>query len=204
MPVRARRALVSVYDKTGIEDFVRALRDLDIEIISTGGTARAIRQAGVPCLDVSEVTGFPEMMHGRVKTLHPRIHGGLLALRDNAEHMATLQEHDIRPIDIVCVNLYPFEQTIAQPNCTLEDAIENIDIGGPTMLRSSAKNHQSIYVVSSPGQYAETIEHLKRDDGVIDPEYGRLLAVEVYRATSHYDAAITGYLKSQLDIAHAR
>ena len=198
MAVNARRALVSVYDKTGIEELVQALHELGIEIISTGGTARAIRAAGVPCLDVSEVTGFPEMMDGRVKTLHPRIHGGLLALRDNQEHMATLEKHGIQPIDIVCVNLYPFEDTIARPGCTFADAIENIDIGGPTMLRSAAKNHESIYVLSSPSQYPEAIEKLRADDRVIDPAFGRKLALEVYRSTSHYDAAITKYLATQI------
>ncbi len=198
MPVKARRALVSVYDKTGIEELVRTLRELGIEIISTGGTARTIRQADIPCLDVSEITGFPEMMDGRVKTLHPRIHGGLLALRDDQEHMATLAQHQIHPIDIVCVNLYPFAETIAQPGCTFAEAIENIDIGGPTLLRSAAKNHQSIYVLSSPAQYPEAIERLRADANIIDPEFGRKLALEVYRLTSRYDAAISAYLAAQI------
>ena len=198
MAVRARRALISVYDKTGIEELVQALQELGIDIISTGGTARAIREAGVPCTDVSDVTGFPEMMDGRVKTLHPRIHGGLLALRDNPDHMATLDAHEIEPIDVVCVNLYPFEDTISRPGCTLADAIENIDIGGPAMLRSAAKNHESVYVLSSPSQYAEALARLRADNGTIDPEFGRRLALEVYRLTSHYDGAITTYLAGRI------
>ena len=197
MSTTARRALISVHDKSDIENFATALRDLEILIISTGGTARAIREAGVACTDVSEVTGFPEMMDGRVKTLHPGIHGALLALRDNPDHMATLAEHDIAPIDIVCVNLYPFEQTIARSGCTDSEAIEQIDIGGPTMLRSAAKNHESVYVLSSPSQYGETIARLQRDSGLIDPQYGRQLALEVYRTTSAYDAAISAYLAPQ-------
>ena len=200
MSTTARRALVSVFDKSGIDTFVKALNELEIEVISTGGTARAIRQAGVLCTDVSEVTGFPEMMDGRVKTLHPRIHGGLLALRDNPDHMATLAEHDITPIDIVCVNLYPFERTVAQLDSTYAEAIEQIDIGGPAMLRSAAKNHESVYVLSSPDQYGETIARLQRDAGLIDPDYGRQLALEVYRTTSAYDAAISDYLASQTEV----
>ncbi len=201
MSVIASRALVSVYDKSGIDGFVTALRDLDIAVISTGGTANAIRDAGVACADVSEVTGFPEMMDGRVKTLHPGIHGGLLARRDNPDHMATLSAHDITPIDLVCVNLYPFEETIAQPGCTHAEAIEQIDIGGPAMLRSAAKNHQSVYVLSSPSQYEETVERLHRDEGRIDPEYGLRLALEVYRTTSTYDAAISAYLATQVELS---
>ena len=200
MPAKARRALISVYDKTDIEGFATALHDLQIELISTGRTARAIRDAGVACIDVAEVTGFPEMMDGRVKTLHPSIHGGLLALRDHPEHMATLASHDITPIDIVCVNLYPFEQTIARPGCTCSEAIEQIDIGGPAMLRSAAKNHESVYVLSSPSQYGETITRLQRDDRLIDPEYGRQLALDVFRTTSAYDAAIADYLASQIGV----
>ncbi len=194
MAVRARRALVSVFDKSGLEDLVRALAALGIDFISTGGTAKAIRQFGVAVTDVAEVTGFPELLDGRVKTLHPRIHGGLLARRDRPEHLATLQEHQISPIDIVCVNLYPFEQTIAKPGCTFEEAVENIDIGGPAMLRSAAKNHESVYVLSSPSQYPEAITRLKADQGHIDPTFGRRLALEVYHLTSHYDGAIAAYL----------
>ena len=176
---------------------MQGLQALGVEILSTGGTARAIREAGVKVTDVDQVTGFPEILDGRVKTLHPAIHGGLLARRDDVEHMKTIAEHNIGTIDLVCVNLYPFEQTISQPGCTLEDAVENIDIGGPTILRSAAKNFRSIYVVSSPAQYAETIERLRADGGHIDPIYGQRLAVDVYRQTSLYDAAITAYLAAQ-------
>ena len=195
--IRVQRALVSVWDKSGLEPFVQGLQALGVEILSTGGTARAIREAGVKVTDVDQVTGFPEILDGRVKTLHPAIHGGLLARRDDVEHMKTIAEHNIGTIDLVCVNLYPFEQTISQPGCTLEDAVENIDIGGPTILRSAAKNFRSIYVVSSPAQYAETIERLRADGGHIDPIYGQRLAVDVYRQTSRYDAAITAYLAAQ-------
>ena len=198
MPVRARRALISASDQSGLGDLVRALQDLDIKIISTGGTGNAIRQLGAPCTDVAQVTGFPEIMDGRVKTLHPRIHGGLLGLRDNPEHRATMAAHGIEPIDIVCVNLYPFENTVAQPDCTVAEAIEQIDIGGPAMLRSAAKNHQSVYVLSDPAQYAEAIQRLRADEGMIDPAFGRRLALEVYRTTARYDAAIAAYLGEQL------
>src|SRR5437763_9631511 len=133
---KIRRALLSVSDKTGIVEFARELRRFDVELISTGGTAKALREAGLEVRDISEVTGFPEMMDGRVKTLHPKIHGGLLALRDNAEHLAAMKAHGIEPIDLVCINLYPFEQTVAKPGVTFEEAIENIDIGGPSMVRS--------------------------------------------------------------------
>jgi phosphoribosylaminoimidazolecarboxamide formyltransferase/IMP cyclohydrolase len=197
MAIRARRALISVFDKAGLDELVRALAELGIEFVSTGGTAKAIRQLGMACTDVAEVTGFPEMLDGRVKTLHPRIHGGLLARRNLPEHLATLLQHQIIPIDIVCVNLYPFEQTISKPGCTVEDAIENIDIGGPAMLRSAAKNHESVYVLSSPAQYPEAIRRLQADQGHIDPAFGRRLALEVYRLTSHYDGAIAAYLATQ-------
>ena len=149
--VRAARALLSTSDRSGLAEFAAALAELGIELVSTGGTGRALREAGLQVTEVAEVTGFPEMMDGRVKSLHPRIHGGLLGLRDNAEHMATLESHGIAPFELVCVNLYPFEQAISRPSCTLAEGIENIDIGGPAMLRSAAKNHASIYVVSSPG-----------------------------------------------------
>src|SRR5712691_411253 len=144
-----RRALISVSDKTGIVDFARQLQRFNVEIISTGGTAKALREAGIDVRDISDVTGFPEMMDGRVKTLHPRIHGSLLALRNNPEHLAAMRDHGIEPIDMVVVNLYPFEQTIAKPGVTLEEAIEQIDIGGPAMIRSAAKNFGDVVVVVS-------------------------------------------------------
>ena len=196
-PTIARRALISVSDKTGLPEFAQALRDLGFSIISTGGTARTIRDAGVECEDASEVTGFPEMMDGRVKTLHPNIHASLLALRNNEDHMGTLRERGIEPIDLVCVNLYPFKETISKPGCTYAEAVEQIDIGGPTMLRSAAKNHRSVYVVTSPLQYTEVIERLRSAGGVIESQFGQRLAAEAYRVTSEYDSAITGYLEEQ-------
>src|ERR1019366_8730612 len=147
---KIQRALVSVSDKTGLLEFVQALQALGVEIISTGGTAKALQAAGLPVVEISAFTGFPEMLDGRVKTLHPKVHGGLLYIRGNAEHEAAAAKHGIKPIDLVVVNLYPFEQTIAKPNVSLHDAIENIDIGGPSMLRSAAKNHASVTVVVDP------------------------------------------------------
>src|SRR6476619_1007659 len=164
--VPVRRALISVSDKTGLREFATALvSEFKIELISTGGTARFLREAGLPVTDVSEVTGFPEMMDGRVKTLHPRIHGGLLALRDKADHVAAMEKHGIGAIDLVCVNLYPFEQTVAKPGVTLEDAIENIDIGGPSMVRSSAKNHAFVAIATAPAQYAQIEAEMKVHHG---------------------------------------
>ena len=195
--VKLQRALISTSDRGGLVEFATALHEMGVELVSTGGTGGALRDAGLPVTDVADVTGFPEIMDGRVKTLHPAIHGGLLGVRANDDHMATLAEHGIAPFELICVNLYPFESAIAKPGCSLADAIENIDIGGPTMLRSAAKNHRSIYVVSSPAQYAETLERLRADGGHIDPTYGMRLAVEVYRLTSRYDAAITAYLSAQ-------
>ena len=152
---RIHRALLSVSDKTGLVELARVLASAGVELISTGGTAKAIRDAGLAVKDISEHTGFPEMLDGRVKTLHPRVHGGLLYLRGNAEHERTVAEHAIAPIDLVVVNLYPFESTVARPGVSLHDAIENIDIGGPSMLRSAAKNHESVTVVVDPADYAE-------------------------------------------------
>ena len=195
---KARRALISTADRTALPEFALGLDNLGIEILSTGGTGAYIRELEITVTEVAEVTGFPEIMDGRVKTLHPRIHGGLLAVRSNAEHMSTIAEHGIEPIDIVCVNLYPFEDTIARPDCILSEAIEQIDIGGPAMLRSAAKNCESIYVISSPTQYEETLRRLRADDCAIDPAYGRRLALEVYRLTSHYDGAISNYLAGQV------
>src|SRR2546421_7971643 len=150
---KIRRALISVSDKTGIVDFARELKRFEVEIISTGGTAKVLRDAGIEIRDVSDVTGFPEMMDGRVKTLHPKIHGALLALRDNPEHLAAMNEHGIEPIDMVIVNLYPFEQTIAREGVTLAGAIEQVDIGGPAIIRSAAKNHRDVAIVVDPDSY---------------------------------------------------
>ena len=157
-----RRALLSVTDKTGIAEFAKGLAERDFEVVSTGGTAKAIRDAGVPVSDISDITGFPEMMDGRVKTLHPLVHGGLLALRDDKEHVAAMDDHGIQPIDVVAVNLYAFRETVAKPGVTDEEAIENVDIGGPSMIRSAAKNHRSVWVVTDPTDYDEVLAGLDR------------------------------------------
>jgi phosphoribosylaminoimidazolecarboxamide formyltransferase / IMP cyclohydrolase len=191
-----RRALLSVSDKTGIVELARELRRLEVEIISTGGTANALRDAGLDVIDISEVTGFPEMMDGRVKTLHPRIHGGLLALRDNAQHQEAMREHGIEPIDMVVVNLYPFEQTAVREGATLEEAIEQIDIGGPAMIRSAAKNFRDVTVVVSPDNYAQVIEELHRTGGATSLRLRSDLALNAFRLTAVYDVTVVAYLSS--------
>jgi phosphoribosylaminoimidazolecarboxamide formyltransferase / IMP cyclohydrolase len=191
--VTKKRALISVSDKNGISDFAKELVSLGFEIISTGGTKKALQEQGIPVLSVSEVTGFPEILEGRVKTLNPLIHGGLLAKHDDEQHQKQLEEHSIDPIQIVCVNLYPFQQTIAKPEVTTKDAIENIDIGGPTMLRASAKNHQYVTVVVDPADYKTVIEELKAD-GKTALETRRKLAAKVFRHTAAYDALIAEYM----------
>lgn len=190
-----KRALISVSDKTGVGDFAAALVDLGYEILSTGGTAKALREAGVAVTDVAAVTGFPEMMDGRVKTLHPAVHGGLLARRDVEEHMEAIAAHGIAPIDVVCVNLYPFEATVAKSDVTLEDAVENIDIGGPSMVRSAAKNYASVAIVVDPADYSTVLEGLK--NGTFYEEARKALAVKAYAHTAAYDAAITRYLSGE-------
>ena len=168
MSLRAvRRALLSVSDKAGLLDLARGLVALGIELISTGGTRKALADAGLAVRDVSDVTGFPEMLDGRVKTLHPRIHGGILAVRDNAEHAATLKQHNIEPIDLVVCNLYPFEATVARPGVTHEDVVKNIDIGGPSMVRSAAKNSQDVAVVTDPAQYGPVLEEMRANGGAL-------------------------------------
>ncbi|HYE63373.1 MAG TPA: bifunctional phosphoribosylaminoimidazolecarboxamide formyltransferase/IMP cyclohydrolase [Phycisphaerales bacterium] len=189
-----RRALVSVSDKTGLVPFVQALAQRGVEIVSTGGTASALRAAGIKVTSIDDVTGFPEIMGGRVKTLHPKVHGGLLGVRDDAAHAAAMQQHGIAPIDLVCVNLYPFEQTIARPGVSEHDAIENIDIGGPSMLRSAAKNFEWVTVCSSPSQYQRVLDELHRHNTHTTRTLRCELAGEVYALTSRYDAAIAGYL----------
>lgn len=193
--VKIKRALISVSDKTGILDLVKELNKFGVEILSTGGTAKLLRENNIAVKEVSEYTGFPEMLDGRVKTLHPKIHGGLLAIRQNSEHMKTLKEHDIGLIDMVVVNLYPFEKTVAKPGASVEEAIENIDIGGPSMLRSAAKNHRSVAVVCNASRYPQIIEELRKNDGSLSEGLMRDLAVEVFSLTSHYDGAIHGYLR---------
>ncbi len=192
---RVRRALVSVHDKTGVVEFAGGLAALGAEILSTGGTAKLLRDSGVPVVDVAEVTGFPEMLDGRVKTLHPGVHGGILARRELPEHLAALERHGIRPIDLVAVTLYPFEQTVARPGVSLEEAIENIDIGGPSMIRGAAKNHAHVAVITDPGQYAPVLEELRRGDGALSDATRFRLAFEAFRRTAQYDAAIAAYLR---------
>lgn len=190
------RALLSVSDKTGLVPFAQGLVDLGVVVLSTGGTAKTLRDAGVPVTPVEEVTGFPEMMDGRVKTLHPAIHGGILADRRKAEHMAAIAEKGIGPIDLVVVNLYPFEKTVARPGVTPDEAIENIDIGGPAMVRSAAKNHHAVGVVVDPADYNALLQQL-RAEGALSDDVRRRLAVKAFAHTSAYDAAITRYLEAQ-------
>src|SRR5829696_14377 len=191
-----RRALISVSDKTGIVDFARELSHFNVEIISTGGTAKALRDASITVRDISDITGFPEMMDGRVKTLHPRVHGGLLAIRDNAEHVAAMQEHGIEPIDLVAVNLYPFAETIKREGVTREEAIEQIDIGGPAMIRSAAKNAHDVAVVVSAEQYAEVVDELKQNDGALSRNTRNRLAQKAFAHTAAYDIMVSSYLAS--------
>ncbi|MCE5186463.1 MAG: bifunctional phosphoribosylaminoimidazolecarboxamide formyltransferase/IMP cyclohydrolase [Planctomycetaceae bacterium] len=194
MAVKIKRALISVSDKTGVVEFARSLQDMGVFIISTGGTAKTLSQAGLKVNSVESVTGFPEMMDGRVKTLHPKIHGALLGLRDNAEHAAAMKAHQIEPIDLVCVNLYPFEKTVAKAGCTLEEAIENIDIGGPSMVRSAAKNQKFVAIVTDPSQYDRVIGEMAAAGGCVSPELRADLARAAFSLTAAYDAAISRYL----------
>lgn len=195
---KIQRALLSVSDKTGLVPLAQTLVAAGVELISTGGTAKALREAGLPVKDISAHTGFPEMMDGRVKTLHPKIHGGLLCIRGNAEHEAAARQHDIAMIDLVAVNLYPFEQTVARPGVTLHEAIENIDIGGPSMLRSAAKNHESVTVVVDPADYGAVAEQI-RATGETTLELRRRLAAKVFARTAAYDAAIAAHLTAQFE-----
>lgn len=194
--IKIKRALISVSDKTGILYFAKGLSSFGVEIISTGGTAKLFRENSIPVKEVSDYTGFPEMLDGRVKTLHPKIHGGLLAKRDNPMHMQSLESHDIGLIDMVVVNLYPFEKTIAKPGVSIEEVIENIDIGGPSMLRSAAKNAESVAVVCDPARYTQIIEELKKNKGGLDKKLMLDLGVEVFKLTSHYDSVIYNYLNN--------
>ena len=196
---KIRRALISVSDKTGIVDFARELKDFGVEIISTGGTAKALRQAGIEVRDVSDVTGFPEMMDGRIKTLHPKIHGALLSVRDNPSHQAAMRDHSIEPIDMVVINLYPFEGTIAREGVTPAEAIEQIDIGGPAMIRSAAKNYKDVAVVTSPDMYRQIRTELILDDGALTLATRELLARLAFMRTAIYDAAIFPYLSANLE-----
>jgi len=191
---KIQRALISVSDKSGLVEFARSLGAFGVEIISTGGTARSLKEAGVPVIEMGDYTGFPEMMDGRVKTLHPKVHGGLLFIRGNAEHEAAARQHGIKPIDLVVVNLYPFEKTVAKPDVQWHEAIENIDIGGPSMLRSAAKNHASVTVVVEPGDYGRVLAEMQANGGATTPALRAELAVKVYATTSRYDGAIAAFL----------
>src|SRR6184192_4899629 len=195
---RVRRALLSVSDKSGLVEFARGLADQSIELISTGGTRKALAEAGLGVLDISELTGFPEMMDGRVKTLHPKVHGGLLALRDNQHHDAAMRAHGIQPIDLLVVNLYPFEATVAK-GADYDTAIENIDIGGPAMIRAAAKNHADVTVVVDPADYALVLAELQQHQGGTTLELRRRLAAKAYARTAAYDAAISNWFAAQLE-----
>ncbi|MBT3595457.1 MAG: bifunctional phosphoribosylaminoimidazolecarboxamide formyltransferase/IMP cyclohydrolase [Verrucomicrobia bacterium] len=198
MTQKIQRALISVSDKSGLVPFAKKLSESGVALISTGGTAKAIRDAGLEVSDLSDYTGFPEMLDGRVKTLHPKVHGGLLYLRENAAHCKTVQEHGIDAIDLVVVNLYPFEATIAKPDVSLEEAIENIDIGGPSMLRSAAKNHQSVTVIVDPADYEQVADQISEEGGTT-LELRRALAAKVYARTAAYDATIANHLSCEFD-----
>jgi phosphoribosylaminoimidazolecarboxamide formyltransferase/IMP cyclohydrolase len=198
---KIKRALISVSDKTGIVELARELTNFGAEIISTGGTARSLREAGLPVTEVSDVTNFPEMMDGRVKTLHPKIHGAFLALRDNEEHVGAMRTHGIAPIDLVVVNLYPFEETVAKEGVSLEEAVENIDIGGPAMIRSASKNWRDIAVVTDARLYESVLREMRETGGSLGLQTRRRLAALAYTRTASYDLAISSYLSKQLDEA---
>jgi phosphoribosylaminoimidazolecarboxamide formyltransferase/IMP cyclohydrolase len=195
--MKIQRALISVSDKTGLVDFAKGLAGMGVEIISTGGTASLLKKEGVAVKEIADYTGSPEILDGRVKTLHPKVHGGLLFLRDKPEHVAQAAAHGIEPIDLVVVNLYPFEKTVAKPDVTLEDAIENIDIGGPSMLRSAAKNYRSVTVVTDPDDYAAVLETMTANEGGTTLQLRERLAIKVFATTSRYDSAIATFLNNR-------
>jgi len=197
--VDLKRALISVSDKTGLLELGKALADRGVELLSTGGSAKALRDARLPVTDVADVTGFPEMMDGRVKTLHPKVHGGLLALRDNPEHLAAMQEHGIAGIDLLVVNLYPFEATVAK-GADYDTAIENIDIGGPAMIRAAAKNHGFVSVVTDTEDYDALLQELDANGGATGYEFRQKLALNAYARTAAYDAAVSNWLAKTLDV----
>ena len=196
---KVSRALISVSDKTGVVDFAAGLVELGVEILSTGGTARLLRESGLKVRDVSEVTGFPEMLDGRVKTLHPKVHGGILAIRSNPEHQKQVAEHGIQFIDLVAVNLYPFEKTAAKPGVTLEELVENIDIGGPSMIRSAAKNFQDVTVVVDSADFSMVLGELRGNRGSISRETRARLARKAFATTAAYDGAISTTLQRWAD-----
>jgi len=195
--MKIKRALLSVSDKTGIVKLAKFLNEIGVEIISTGGTMKAIKEAGIPVTYVSDVTGFPEIMDGRVKTLNPKIHGAILGVRSNPEHMKQMQEYGIKPIDLVVCNLYPFKATIEKPGVTEAEAIENIDIGGPAMVRASAKNFRDVVIITNPARYGSLIAMLQQN-GDIDLRTRKILAKEAFAHTSEYDAMISEYLTKRL------
>ena len=192
--IKIKRALISVTDKSGLAELAEGLSKFGVELISTGGTARAIRESGAEVIDVSQVTGFPEMLDGRVKTLHPKVHGGILARRDSEDHLAQLEQAGIQPIDLVAVNLYQFEKAVADPDCSLEDAIENIDIGGPTLIRASAKNWAGVAIIVDPADYKVCLDEMKASGGSISRPTRWRLAKKAFATTAAYDAAITANL----------
>ncbi len=191
---KIERALISLTDKSGIEDFARNLQELGVEILSTGGTAKKMRESGIKVMDVSEFTGFPEMLDGRVKTLHPMVHGGILAQKTNPDHLSQMAQHGLKPIDLIAVNLYAFEKTVAKSDCTLADAIENIDIGGPTMLRAAAKNYRDVTVLVDPTDYPQVIAEIRATGNTTLRTRFRL-ARKVFALTSRYDTAISAWLE---------
>ncbi|MFZ4682379.1 MAG: bifunctional phosphoribosylaminoimidazolecarboxamide formyltransferase/IMP cyclohydrolase, partial [Terrimicrobiaceae bacterium] len=201
--MKIQRALISVSDKTGIVEFARALHQRGVEILSTGGTARSLQAENIPTVEVSQFTGSPEIMDGRVKTLHPKIHGGLLYLRGNDEHEKQAKTHGIRPIDLVVVNLYPFEATIAKEGVTLPEAIEQIDIGGPSMIRSAAKNYQSVAVVTDPADYPAVLEDMEENHGGTDLALRERLAIKAFATTASYDRTIAGFLNREQETSAA-
>lgn len=192
---KIERAIISVTDKTGVVDFAKSLSEFGVQILSTGGTARVMREGGVPVTEISEYTGFPEMLDGRVKTLHPKVHGGLLGLRDNPEHQRVMKEQEIKNIDLLVVNLYQFEKAVAIEGVRLEDAIEEIDIGGPAMLRSSAKNFKDVTVIVDPADYEVVLNEMKDLNGMTSLETRFRLAKKVFRLTHQYDGAISNFLE---------
>jgi len=194
---KIQRAIISLSDKTGVQEFAKELQSFGVEILSTGGTARTLRESGLKVTDISEYTGFPEMLDGRVKTLHPKVHGGLLGIRDNPAHAQKMKEQGIEPIDMVVINLYPFEATVAKPSCTLEEAIENIDIGGPSMLRAGAKNYPYVTVIVDPADYKPILEEMKKSGGAVSKGTNFRLARKVYQLTARYDKAISEYLEKK-------
>jgi phosphoribosylaminoimidazolecarboxamide formyltransferase/IMP cyclohydrolase len=192
---KINRALISVTDKSHIAELGRGLAEFGVEILSTGGTAKALAAEGAQITEVSEFTGFPEMLDGRVKTLHPKVHGGILGIRESREHVKQMETHGIKPIDMVVVNLYAFEKTTARPDCTLAQAIEDIDIGGPTLLRAAAKNYRFVTVITDPQDYKAVLDEMKASGGSISEETNFRLAKRVFKLTTEYDAAIARYLE---------